>query len=100
LLTLDFKTDLIFMANHKSAIKRHKQSLKRRERNRSAKSAIKTAVRATSEAATKGDKTSAETNLKLAVKQISKARSKGILHKKTASRKISRIAKKVAAKSK
>ncbi len=88
------------MANHKSAIKRHRQSLKRRERNRSAKSSIKTAVRATSDALNTGDAKSAQTNLKLAIKQIAKAQSKGILHKKTASRKISRIAKRVAAKSK
>lgn len=83
------------MASHKSAIKRAKQSEKRRERNASKKSAIKTAIRKIISAVESKDKEGARNLLSEAVPKISKAGSKGLFHKKNASRKISRLTKKV-----
>ena len=51
------------MANHKSAIKRHKQSLKRRAQNRAMKTRIKNVVKTVREAVASGDKDAASTAL-------------------------------------
>lgn len=75
------------MANHASAIKRHKQSEKRRVRNAATKSALRTAIKKVKEA--KPEETQA--SLKSAVKMLDKAVSKGVLHRNNASRKISRL---------
>ena len=79
------------MANHKSAIKRHKQSETRRTRNSSMKSTVKTAIKKVREAVTmkKGDE--AKTGLKEAASLLDRAVSKGVLHRNNASRKISRL---------
>ncbi len=78
------------MANHKSAKKRAKQSQVRRLRNRSAKTSLKTLekqLRAAKEAgADNKDELMRKTQ-----SAIHKAAKKGVLHKKTASRKISRL---------
>ncbi len=79
------------MANHKSAIKRHKQSLVRRMRNRMNKSKMNTVVRRVEEALVAGAEEVAQEALKVAVPIIQKTASKGTIHKKTASRKISRL---------
>jgi small subunit ribosomal protein S20 len=79
------------MANHKSAIKRHRQSLKRRDRNRSAKAAVRTAVKNASAAAVSGNKTEAETLARNAESLMAKASKKGLFHKATLARKISRL---------
>lgn len=79
------------MANHKSAIKRHRQSLKRRDRNRSAKAAVRTAVKNASAAAVSGNKTEAETLARSAESLMAKASKKGLFHKATLARKISRL---------
>ncbi|MFP2933834.1 30S ribosomal protein S20 [Pyxidicoccus sp. 3LG] len=80
------------MANTKSAEKRHRQSLKRRARNVTVRGEVKTAVKSAREAlATKGANTTDA--LKGASKALNKAASKGVLHKRTASRRISRLAK-------
>ena len=79
------------MANHESAIKRHRQSTKKAEYNRWWKSRVKTAAKTVLDAAQKSDKTTAETALKAAMKEIGKAKVKGVLHKNTAARKISRL---------
>lgn len=79
------------MANHVSAEKRHRQSVKRAEYNRWWKSRIKTAAKSVAEATEKKDVKLSATSLQAAMKEISKAKSKGIIHKKTASRKISRL---------
>lgn len=88
------------MANHKSAIKRHRQSLKKRDQNRNIRSAVRTSIKNTKEAVEKGNSADALTLLKKAQSTITKAGVKGSLHKKNAARRISRLAKKVAAKSK
>ncbi|MEW6720299.1 MAG: 30S ribosomal protein S20 [Thermodesulfobacteriota bacterium] len=78
-----------------SGIKRHKQSLKRRARNRHVRSTVKTIVKEVRA----GIEESAEKGAELLVQAssvIAKAGSKGVIHKKTASRKISRLAKAIA----
>ncbi|CAK8711960.1 MAG: 30S ribosomal protein S20 [Candidatus Electrothrix sp. AX5] len=79
------------MANHKSAIKRHKQSQARRMRNRINKSKMSTAVRRVEEALVAGVEDAAQEALKIAIPVIQKTAGKGTIHKKTASRKISRL---------
>jgi len=79
----------------KSVLKRIRQSEKRRQRNQAWETKIKTSVKKVQEAIAKNEKELVQNGLKEAVKIISKAASKGIIHKNTASRKISRLMKKV-----
>ncbi len=83
------------MAIHKSVIKRDKQNKKRRMRNKSAMSLMKTKVKALLTAVEEKDGVKARASLKEAISTISKTASKGIIHKNTAARKISRLTKKV-----
>ncbi len=83
------------MANHKSAKKRAKQSQVRRLRNKSTKTALKTLEKKLRETKASGE--NADELLKQTQSAIHKAAKKGILHKKTASRKISRLTKLVNA---
>ena len=83
------------MANHKSAIKRDRQSKIRRMRNRMNKSKMKSAIRRVEEALVAGSEEQAQEALKRAVPIIQKTVSKGTIHSKTASRKISRLTKRV-----
>lgn len=84
------------MANHPSALKRHRQSLKRREAHRSRKSRIHTLVRAVDTAIGAGDQDAAAAGCRDASRALAKAASKGTLHKKTAARRASRLARRVA----
>ena len=79
------------MANIKSAKKRIVISKKREMRNKSVKSKVKTMVKKVEAAIQAGDKAEAEAALKVAISEISKAANKGIYHKNTAARKISRL---------
>ncbi len=83
------------MANHKSAIKRDRQSKVRRMRNRINRSKMKTAIRHIEEALVAGSEEKAREALKAAVPIIQKTASKGTIHRKTASRKISRLTRRV-----
>ena len=83
------------MANHPSALKRAKQNKMRRTRNASMKSKIKTKVKQYLQTLEASSKESASPVLNEAVSLIDRAGSKGILHPKTASRKISRLSKKI-----
>ena len=83
------------MANHKSALKRDRQSKVRRLRNRINKTKMKTAVGTLEEAIAAGSEEQAREALQKAAIVIQKTASKGSIHKKTASRKVSRLAKKV-----
>ncbi|MGO3148016.1 MAG: 30S ribosomal protein S20 [Leucobacter sp.] len=85
------------MANIKSQIKRIKTNAKATERNRAYKSELRTVVRKTREAVAAGDKAAAETNLKVATRKLDKAVSKGVIHKKQAANRKSKIAAQVAA---
>lgn len=80
------------MANHKSAIKRHKQSLKRAARNRSRRTRVKNVIK-DARAAIQGNVESAtEKAISIAQSVLGKATTKGAIHWKTAARKISRLA--------
>ncbi len=79
------------MANHKSALKRARQTVKRTERNRFYKTRIKNITRAIHEAVEAGDSAKAAEALKDANKNFHKYVSKGILKKNTAARKVSRL---------
>lgn len=83
------------MATHKSALKRHRQNQKRRLRNKIIRSQLKTSVKSYVTAIESKDKAAAQEAAKAAISTISKTASKGVIHKKTASRKISRLARKV-----
>ena len=83
------------MANHKSAMKRDRQAKVRRLRNRTNKSVLKTAVGKVEEAIEAGSDEQAREALQNATTVIHKTASKGTIHKKTASRKVSRLAKQV-----
>jgi len=83
------------LATHKSSEKRSKQSEKRQARNVAIRSRVKTAIKNVLRAVEKRDLDAASTMLGKAVPNIAKAAAKGIFHKKNASRKISRLARKV-----
>ncbi|GAA0416413.1 30S ribosomal protein S20 [Leifsonia naganoensis] len=85
------------MANIKSQIKRNRTNKKAQERNKSVKSELKTAIRATREAVVAGDKDKATAALCVASKKIDKAASKGVIHQNQAANRKSAIAKQVAA---
>ena len=82
------------MANHKSEIKRIKQSLKKRDRNRTAMATLRTVIKKFN-AAVATNVGEAASVLADTVPAISKAASRGIIHKNNASRKISRLSKKL-----
>ena len=83
------------MANIKSQIKRNKQNEKRRLRNKSVKSALKTAIRKFHEAAAAGDADTATALLRDASRKLDKAVSKGVIHKNHAANRKSAIARKM-----
>ncbi|HBI61925.1 MAG TPA: 30S ribosomal protein S20 [Lachnospiraceae bacterium] len=79
------------MANIKSAKKRILVDRRNAERNKSIKSKVKTSIKKVDAAIAANDKAAAKTALTAAISEINKAASKGVYHKKTASRKISRM---------
>ena len=81
------------MANHKSALKRNKQNAIRNARNTHIRSTMRTLVKQVREAVTAGDKDAASAALAKAIPYIDKTATKGVIHKATASRKISRLTK-------
>lgn len=81
------------MANHKSAEKRHRQSKIRNARNTHIRSTMRSYVKKVRVAVAEGDMETAKVMLEKAVPYIDKAASKGVIHKATASRKISRLTK-------
>ena len=81
------------MANHKSAIKRIKQNEKRNERNTHIKSTLKTFIKRVREAAAAKDATAAQQALIAAIPVVDGAASKGVIHRSTASRNVSRLTK-------
>jgi small subunit ribosomal protein S20 len=83
------------VASHKSAIKRQKQALKKQEKNKSVKSMLKTLAKKVEQAIEAKSADSAKDALVKAMKAYDKAASAGIIHRTTASRKISRLSTKV-----
>jgi small subunit ribosomal protein S20 len=85
------------VAHSLSAKKRVRQNAKRNAINSSRKSQVKTQVKKVQAALTAGDVAKAETELKAATKKIDKVAAKSTLHKNTAARIKSKLAKKVNA---
>ena len=83
------------MANIKSAKKRILVNQTRYERNKSVKSAIKTATKKVEAAVANNDKETAQAELIKAIKLIEMAGSKGVFHKNNVARKVSRLTKAV-----
>lgn len=83
------------MANHKSALKRDRQSKARRLRNRMNRSAMKTAINKVEAALVAGAEDDAKAALQNAIPVIQRTAAKGTIHKNTASRKVSRLTKRV-----
>ncbi len=81
------------MANHKSAAKRARQALKRRARNRIAKSEMRTAIKKLRKLVEDNSLEEAKNFLPHTVSVIQKKAEKGILHKNTAARYVSRLTK-------
>lgn len=77
--------------------KRHRQSLKRRLRNRSAKSRVRTEIRKLLSQVQAGDETASKQQFVLVTKLVDTAAGKGVWHKRTAARTKSRLQKKVNA---
>ena len=83
------------MANIKSAKKRIKVTATKTLRNKAIKSGVKTAIEKVDAAVAAGDKELAKANLLNAISVIDKATTKGVYHKNTSSRKVSRLTKAV-----
>ncbi|PLX95079.1 MAG: 30S ribosomal protein S20 [Desulfuromonas sp.] len=81
------------MANHKSAVKRNKQSKIRNDRNTQARSTMRTLVKNVRQAVAEENKETATAALTKAIPFIDKMATRGIIHSATASRKISRLTK-------
>lgn len=94
-MTVDQHKEGKVLANHKSALKRAKQSEARRMRNRMRKSRMKTAIRKLEEAIRANAVAEAVERLVETTSIIAKTAAKGTIHRNTASRKISRLSKKV-----
>jgi small subunit ribosomal protein S20 len=86
------------VANIKSQIKRNKQNEKRRQRNKTVRSELRTRVKAAETAATEGADT-AEEAARAAYAKIDRAAAKGVIHPNAAARKKSRLAKRLASAS-
>lgn len=80
------------MANIKSAKKRILVNQTKAARNKAIRSKVKTTIKKVDAAIAANDKAAASEALKLATVEIDKACSKGVYHKNTASRKVSRLA--------
>lgn len=85
---------------NQSAIKRDRQSEKRNERNRTERTKIRGVVKTVEASVKAGGKDTSASALQKAIKTISSAKSKGIIHRNNAARKISRLTRKVNALSK
>ncbi len=83
------------MANTSSAKKAARKIVRRAEVNKTRRSRMRSFVRKVEEALASGDKAAAEAAFKAAQPELMRAATKGVLHKNTASRKVSRLAQRV-----
>lgn len=79
------------MANHKSALKRHRQSIKRNQRNNMVRTRIKNVVKEVRSAVEANDTELAATSLRRATVILDKAATKKVIHARAAARRISRL---------
>lgn len=77
------------MANHKQAIKRHRQSVKRRNRNRAITTRLRGLIKTARASIATGKPD--EALVKAATRALDRAASQGIMHKRTASRRVGRM---------
>lgn len=85
------------MPNVKSAIKRVRQNIKRRDRNRSNRAAFRTVMKKAEAAISAGDAEAAKPDVQAALKTIGTAHKKGLIHANKAARQSSRLTKKLNA---
>ncbi|MDZ4735327.1 MAG: 30S ribosomal protein S20 [Rhodospirillaceae bacterium] len=85
------------MAHHKSAKKRIRQTERRTDVNDARTSRVRTFVKKVETAIASGDKTAASTALRAAEPELQRGVTKGVLHRNAASRKISRLSKRIKA---
>lgn len=85
------------MPNHKSAAKRNRQNATRRERNRHVQATVRTHVKRVRLAIDANDASAANEALTPAMRALSRAADKGVMHRNQARRKIGRLASQVAA---
>ena len=85
------------MANTPQSKKRARQNERRNDINRARRSRIRTFLRKVEEAIASGDATAAKTALLAAEPELARGVTKGVLHKNTVSRKMSRLASRVKA---
>jgi small subunit ribosomal protein S20 len=86
----------ISMANTKSAKKATRKIARRTEVNKARRSRMRTSLRTVEDAISKGDKTAAQAALVAAEPSLMRAARNGIIHKKSASRKVSRLTHRIA----
>ena len=82
---------------HKSAIKRHRQSVKHADRNRVVRTHVRHAMRTLRETIDSKDAGIAATQLRGVMQTLDKAVAKGVLHRNNAARRIARLSRQVAA---
>lgn len=92
-LTPSSSSGEIALASHKSALKAHRQSLKRRARNRIVKGHVRGAIKRTRAAIAAGDLAAAQEYLREAVSNLDRAAKKGVIHPNNAARRKSRLMK-------
>ncbi len=80
---------------HPSVMKRQRQSVKRHLRNQAVKSRAKTSIKKVQEALAKKDEAGAAAQLQLTTGELYKAASKGVFHRNTVARRVSRLARRV-----
>jgi small subunit ribosomal protein S20 len=85
------------MPHHKSAEKRLRQTEKRTAINRARLSRVRTFVKKVESAIETGDKAAAQSALQTAQPELHRATTKGVLHKNTVARKLSRLATRINA---
>ncbi len=85
------------MAEHKSALKRHRQSERRRARNRHVLSTVRTLAKSLRSAVEAGDVKAAQETLRVVMQRIDQAVAKGVYHRQTGSRYIARLSSRIQA---
>lgn len=83
------------MATHKSAEKRIRQTKRRTDVNQARLSRFRSSVRKVEDAISKGDKKAAEAAMRVAEPELVKTAAKGLIHRNTATRKISRLVQRI-----
>jgi len=79
------------LANHVSALKRARQSAKRRLRNRMRTTAMRSAIKNVHAAVEAGDRKAADEALKIVLPLIARSGQRGVIHRRQASRRVSRL---------